>query len=68
MAEKTTATESEFQETPVSQTDKELTFVLKISQTNIILSALDEIPHKLSRAVIDSLKQQAVPQLQEQAA
>jgi hypothetical protein len=48
--------------------EKELTFVLKLSHANIILSALDEIPHKLSRNIIDSMQQQAVPQLQEQAA
>jgi len=48
--------------------EPELTFVLKLSQANIILSALDEIPHKLSRGIIDSLQQQAVPQMQEQAA
>ena len=45
--------------------DKEFTFVLKLSQANIILAALDEIPHKLSRGIIDTLQQQAIPQLQE---
>ncbi|CAB4222711.1 hypothetical protein UFOVP1655_194 [uncultured Caudovirales phage] len=54
-------------ETP-SQVEKELTFVFKVSQANTILAALDEIPHKLSRNIIDSMQQQAVPQLQEQAA
>lgn len=48
--------------------EKELTFVFKVSQANTILAALDEIPHKLSRSIIDSMQQQAVPQLQEPAA
>ena len=48
--------------------EKELTFVFKVSQANTILAALDEIPHKLSRNIIDSMQQQARPQLQEQAA
>jgi len=46
-----------------AQPDVELTFVLKLSQANIILAALDEIPHKMSRGIIDSLQQQAMPQL-----
>jgi hypothetical protein len=45
--------------------EKELTFVLKLNQANIILSALDEIPHKLSRPIIDELQKQAFPQMQE---
>ena len=44
--------------------DIDLTFALKLSQANIILAALDEIPHKLSRTIIDSLQQQALLQLQ----
>ena len=44
--------------------EKELTFVLKLSHANIILSALDEIPHKLSRPIIDELQKQAFPQMQ----
>jgi len=53
---------AEIQEAPV---DTELTFVLTLSQANIVLAALDEIPHKLSRGIIDSLQQQAMPQLQQ---
>jgi hypothetical protein len=45
--------------------EKELTFVLRLSQANIILSALDEIPHKLSRGIIDELQRQAFPQMQQ---
>ena len=50
----------------VQASEKELTFVLKLSQANIILSALDEIPHKLSRPIIDELQKQAYPQMQVQ--
>ena len=53
---------AEIQEAPV---DTELTFVLTLPQANIVLAALDEIPHKLSRGIIDSLQQQAMPQLQQ---
>lgn len=53
---------AEIKEAPV---DTELTFVLTLSQANIVLAALDEIPHKLSRGIIDSLQQQAMPQLQQ---
>ena len=51
-------------ETPSQAAEKELTFVLKLSHANIILSALDEIPHKLSRPIIDELQKQAFPQMQ----
>ena len=51
------------QESPVVA-EKELTFVLKLSHANIILSSLDEIPHKLSRPIIDELQKQAFPQMQ----
>ena len=56
-----------FEETrdTTTATDVDLTFVLKLSQANIILAALDEIPHKLSRGIIDSLQQQALPQIQD---
>ena len=54
-----------FEETnQATSADIDLTFVLKLSQANIILAALDEIPHKLSRTIIDSLQQQALLQLQ----
>lgn len=44
--------------------DSELTFTLKISQINVILASLDELPHKYSRSVIDTIQQQATAQLQ----
>jgi hypothetical protein len=44
--------------------DLEVTLTLKISAVNTILASLDEIPHKFSRAIIDSIVGQAQPQLQ----
>jgi len=46
--------------------DIEITLVLKVSQVNTIIAALDELPHKFSRPVIDAISQQAVPQVQQQ--
>lgn len=39
----------------------ELKFDLRA--VNVILSALDELPHKVSRPIVDSIRQQAQPQL-----
>lgn len=44
--------------------DSELTLTLKVSQINVILASLDELPHKYSRSVIDTIQQQATTQLQ----
>ena len=44
--------------------DPELTLTLKISQINVILASLDEVPHKYSRNVIDTIQQQANAQIQ----
>ena len=44
--------------------DPELTLTLKISQINVILASLDEVPHKYSRNVIDTIQQQANAQVQ----
>jgi hypothetical protein len=44
--------------------DPELTLTLKISQINILLASLDEVPHKYSRSVIDTIQQQASTQVQ----
>ena len=44
--------------------DPELTLTLKISQINILLASLDEVPHKYSRSVIDTIQQQANAQVQ----
>ena len=50
------------------QEDIEITLTLKISVVNTIISALDELPHKYSRPVIDLISQQAMPQVQSQQA
>ena len=44
--------------------DPELTLTLKISQINVILASLDEVPHKYSRNIIDTIQQQANAQVQ----
>jgi hypothetical protein len=44
--------------------DPELTLTLKISQINVLLASLDEVPHKYSRSVIDTIQQQANAQVQ----
>jgi len=44
--------------------DQELTLTLKISQINILLASLDELPHKYSRLIIDTIQQQAGAQIQ----
>jgi hypothetical protein len=50
------------------QPEQEFKFTLKISEVNIVLAALDEMPHKVSRRVIDNLIQQAQSQTQQPAA
>jgi hypothetical protein len=47
---------------PVQQQDVDLTF--KLSFINAVIQALDEIPHKWSRQVIDSLVKSSNEQLQ----
>jgi hypothetical protein len=44
--------------------DPELTLTLKISQINVLLASLDELPHKYSRGIIDTIQQQASTQVQ----
>lgn len=45
--------------------EKEVTLTLTVSETNTILGALDEMPHKLSRKVIDKVIEQAQAQLKQ---
>lgn len=47
----------------VQQPDVDVTF--KLSFINGVIQALDEIPHKWSRGIIDALSQSASKQLQE---
>jgi len=41
----------------------ELQFALTVREINIVLSALQELPHKISRDVIDNIMRQGQPQL-----
>ena len=52
----------------VQQPEQELKFTLTVSEANIVLAALDEMPHKVSRRVIDNVIQQAQSQIQQPAA
>lgn len=45
------------------QKEPEVTLTVKASWVNIIIAGLDEIPHKFSRPVIDSIGKQAQEQL-----
>ena len=49
--------------------EPEITLGLKVTviEINTILAALDEMPHKMSRKLIDNLIQQAQSQLQQPA-
>jgi hypothetical protein len=45
--------------------DPEITVVLKLNEINTIIGSLDELPHKVSRLIIDKLRFQAISQLQQ---
>ena len=49
---------------PAPNQDVEVTLTLKVSAVNTILVALDEVPHKFSRALIDAIVSQAQAQIQ----
>jgi hypothetical protein len=53
------------EKTQTPEPEKEVTLTLTVSETNIILGALDEMPHKLSRKVIDKVIEQAQAQLKQ---
>jgi hypothetical protein len=44
--------------------DIDVNLTIKISQVNMIIAGLDELPHKFSRPVIDAIHQQVMPQVQ----
>lgn len=46
------------------QEEPQVTLTVKTSWLNIIIAGLEEIPHKFSRPVIDSVSQQARTQLE----
>jgi hypothetical protein len=49
------------------QQDPEVTLIVKASWLNAIMAGLDEIPHRYSRIVFDSINQQAEAQLKPKA-
>jgi len=49
---------------PQQQEEPQVTLTLKASWLNVIIAGLEEIPHKFSRQVIDSVSQQARAQLE----
>jgi len=49
---------------PQQQEEPQVTLTVKASWLNIIIGGLEEIPHKFSRPVIDSVSQQARAQLE----
>ena len=55
----------ETQTQPTPEAEKEVTLTLSVTEVNTILGALDEIPHKISRKVIDKIIQQAQAQLKQ---
>ena len=50
------------------QPELEINLTLKVTEVNAVLAALDELPHKLSRRLIDNVIQQAQAQLGQQPA
>ena len=46
------------------QEEPQVTLTVKASWLNVILGGLEEIPHKFSRPVIDSISQQARAKLE----
>lgn len=49
---------------PQNAQDIVIDLKLSMATLNTIVAALDELPHKLSRRVIDDISQQVQPQLQ----
>ena len=50
------------QQTETTQMEQELNFTFKVSEINLILGALEELPHKISRKMIDNIFAQAQDQ------
>ena len=46
------------------QEEQQVTLTVKTSWLNVLIAGLEEIPHKFSRPVIDSISQQARAQLE----
>ena len=47
------------------QQDPEFQFTFKVSQINLIIAGLDELPHKYSRPMIDEIQKQIQAQNQQ---
>jgi hypothetical protein len=45
--------------------DQEFNLTLTLSEVNILLASLDELPHKISRKLIDKVVQQAQSQVKQ---
>ena len=50
----------------VTQQAVKIDLTLFVEEVNLILTGLDELPHKVSRGLIDKIKEQAIPQLPQQ--
>jgi len=48
-----------------SENEPEVTLTLKLSQVNVVIAGLDELPHKYSRPIIDLIGQQTQKQMQQ---
>lgn len=55
----------DIQSQQIQQNDPDVTVTVKLSKLNLIIAGLDELPHKVSRIVIDDLAKQAQMQLQQ---
>jgi len=48
---------------PVTEKDIMTTINLNLEQVNIILTAMNDLPHRVSREIIDSIRSQVIAQL-----
>jgi hypothetical protein len=48
-----------------TENEPEVSLSLKLSQVNIVIAGLDELPHKYSRPIIDLIGQQTQQQMQQ---
>ena len=54
---------NEVQDVQPKEPEKNVTLTFKLSEVNSILAALDEMPHKFSRRIVDIIIQQSQAQL-----
>ena len=48
----------------MTQQTTEITLKLSVEQINVVIAGLDELPHKFSRPLIDTISKQAQEQMQ----